>query len=180
MERDLNSKLTMSLDDVIKTDPAPRNRGFRGGDSRPRRDDRPRRDFRPRRDERPRHDDRRDDRRGREEVRMRIDEDRSRSRSRDVRMGDGARSSGAVELRRVGARRSPSPDGRKIIKVGNLPSGVTWRDLKDAFGGPLIEHADVDGPVGFLKFKDSTAALKAIREYDGGNLNGNKIYVRYA
>ncbi len=67
-----------------------------------------------------------------------------------------------------------------MIKIGNLPEGVSWRDLKDAFGGPLVDHADVDGPVGFVKFKESSDAFNAIKQFDGGNLNGNKIYVRYA
>ncbi len=166
----LDKKLAMSLDDIIKSDGGPGSRRpGRGGHSS---------SHRPRRDNR---DDRRKENR---DTRMRIADDRSRSRSRDVRMR--GRDAGGVTLSSrtqtaSSRRRSASPEGRRIIKVGNLPEGLSWRDLKDAFGGSgTVEHADVDGPVGFVKFKESAAAVKAIREYDGGNLNGNKIYVRYA
>ena len=119
---------------------------------------------------------------------MRIDRSRSRSPMRDEsgkqrRRGDegGQQRGRGVELRSARRpARSASPGGRLMVKVGNLPSGIQWQDLKDAFGSASIDRADVDGQVGFLKFKDSQDAERAIREYDGGVLNGNKIYVRYA
>ena len=81
-------------------------------------------------------------------------------------------------------QRSRSPArgaGRRIVKVSNMPAGLTWQELKDAFSsvGP-VERADVDGNVGIIIFRNSADAKEAIRVYDGGVMNGRKIAASYA
>lgn len=68
-----------------------------------------------------------------------------------------------------------------MIKVSNIPSGLTWYDVKDAFKsvGP-VERCDVDHGTAWVKFSDPRHAQAAVKEYNGGDLNGNIIRVCHA
>lgn len=68
----------------------------------------------------------------------------------------------------------------------NLPWGVTWKGLRDAFGGcPGVERADVvlDGAgrsrgFGTVRFATPDDAAAAVEEMNHASLGGRTITVR--
>ena len=68
-----------------------------------------------------------------------------------------------------------------MIKVTNVPRELTWYDLKEAFQSVgHVERCDVDNGTAWVKFSDIRDAKNAIKEYDGGDLNGRIIRVSHA
>lgn len=67
------------------------------------------------------------------------------------------------------------------IKITNVPKDLTWYDLKDAFKSVgYVERCDVDNGTAWIKFSTLREAKAAIKEYDGGDLNGRIIRVCHA
>lgn len=67
------------------------------------------------------------------------------------------------------------------IKITNVPRDLTWYDLKDAFKSVgYVERCDVDNGTAWIKFSTLRDAKDAIKEYDGGDLNGRIIRVCHA
>ncbi|KAF4677004.1 hypothetical protein FOL47_004002 [Perkinsus chesapeaki] len=76
-------------------------------------------------------------------------------------------------------RESSSGGGGCTIKITNIPDDLTWRDIKTSFGavGPVefcnVEESRRGGNQAIITFKDSRDAETAIENYDGGEMNGH-------
>ena len=69
-------------------------------------------------------------------------------------------------------------DNRRKIKIQNVPYDLTWKDVKDALSQVgKIERCDVDHGEATLIFASHKEALRAIQTYNGGDMNGRKIRV---
>ena len=69
-------------------------------------------------------------------------------------------------------------DNRRKIKIQNVPYDLTWKDVKDALSQVgKIERCDVDHGEATLIFSNHKEALRAIQTYNGGDMNGRKIRV---
>ena len=66
----------------------------------------------------------------------------------------------------------------KTIKVTNIPYDLTRQDVRDAFhSAGSIERCDVEKGTAWITFKDSRDAQDAVKNYDGGDMNGRRIKV---
>ena len=73
------------------------------------------------------------------------------------------------------AQRVVNNDRRKV-RITNIPYDVTWRDVKDAFSKVAkVERCDVEKGEATILFSTHDDALKAISTYNGGNMNGRVI-----
>ena len=76
------------------------------------------------------------------------------------------------------------------VYVGNLSYRTSWQDLKDFFGAVgAVRHADVlrePGPdgrskgCGIVEFETPDDAAAAILELNDAELDGRKIFIRWA
>ena len=65
---------------------------------------------------------------------------------------------------------------RRKVRITNIPYDVTWRDVKDAFSKVAkVERCDVEKGEATILFATHDDALKAISTYNGGNMNGRVI-----
>jgi polyadenylate-binding protein len=95
----------------------------------------------------------------------------------------------AVEVREnTGFKVTRSSRKSNQVYVKNLPYSVTWQQLRDAFA-PFGEVVRVDIPkdiderskgFGFLQFRTSLQAKKAIDKMNNAEFNGRKILVKHA
>ncbi|KAF4666984.1 hypothetical protein FOL46_002770 [Perkinsus olseni] len=105
------------------------------------------------------------------------------ARAMGVRPGKGA----AFNTRRTysgkgsGKGYSRESSGSCTIKITNIPDDLTWRDIKQSFGtvGPVefcnVEESRRGGNQAIITFKDSRDAQTAIDNYDGGEMNGRDL-----
>ncbi|KAF4749476.1 hypothetical protein FOZ63_003645 [Perkinsus olseni] len=105
------------------------------------------------------------------------------ARAMGVRPGKGA----AFNTRRSysgkgsGKGYSRESSGSCTIKITNIPDDLTWRDIKQSFGtvGPVefcnVEEGRRGGNQAIITFKDSRDAQTAIDNYDGGEMNGRDL-----
>jgi len=109
--------------------------------------------------------------------------DRSRSRHRSRRRRERSRS---YEYRsRSRSRRAP-PQGKYKVEVENIPSDMTWVDLKALArkmrGGEDVTFArtyrERDYCCGLLEFETSKGMEKLMRALDGKRINGLKVRMR--
>jgi len=74
-----------------------------------------------------------------------------------------------------------SATGSKRVKVTNIPTGLDWRDIKDAFeaetGEILRCSMDKDG-IAWIDYKYHKDAVKAVETFDLGELNNRTIGVK--
>lgn len=84
-------------------------------------------------------------------------------------------------------RRNPPPEGKYKVEIENLPSEMTWMDLKNLTrkmnGGECITFARTysasDGtPCGLLEFETKRSMEKLIKELDGKRINSHKVKMR--
>jgi RNA recognition motif-containing protein len=69
-------------------------------------------------------------------------------------------------------------DIRRKIKIQNVPYDLSWKDIKDALSQVgKIERCDVEHGEATLVFSSNKEALRAIQTYNGGDMNGRKIRV---
>lgn len=95
----------------------------------------------------------------------------------------------AVEVREnTGFRIFRSSRKSNQIYIKNLPYSVTWQQLRDVFA-PFGEVVRVDIPkdinerskgFGFVLFRSSTQAIKAIMKMNNAEFNGRTILVKHA
>jgi RNA recognition motif-containing protein len=73
-----------------------------------------------------------------------------------------------------------SGGGKRTVLVTNIPSDLHWRNVKSAFS--VAGRVDLcrlkDGRAEII-FRTAAAAQKAVGTYHGGDLNGNRIAVRF-
>jgi len=62
------------------------------------------------------------------------------------------------------------------VKITNVPLDLSWKDIRGAFSeiGP-VDRCDVEDGVATVKFREARDALKAVKTYDGGDMNGRRI-----
>jgi RNA recognition motif-containing protein len=85
-----------------------------------------------------------------------------------VKLNDGSRA--------AGGRRG----GKKTLLVTNVPAGVHWRNLKSAFSvAGRVEVCRLKDGRAEITFRTAAAAEEAVVMYHGGDLNGNRIAVRF-
>jgi len=67
------------------------------------------------------------------------------------------------------------------LQLSNIPAQVRWQDLKDVFSELFdVTFTSVDGyGNAVLELSNERDALKIIQKYNGGNLNGHPIRVRW-
>jgi RNA recognition motif. (a.k.a. RRM, RBD, or RNP domain) len=69
---------------------------------------------------------------------------------------------------------------RRKVRITNIPYDVTWRDVKDAFAKVAkVNHCNVEKGEATIVFESHQDALKAISTYNGGNMNGRVIKVAF-
>lgn len=95
----------------------------------------------------------------------------------------------AIEVREnTGFRIFRSSRKSNQIYIKNLPYSVTWQQLRDVFA-PFGEVVRVDIPkdinerskgFGFVLFRSSTQAIKAITKMNNAEFNGRTILVKHA
>ena len=82
--------------------------------------------------------------------------------------------------RKVVVKKGPNApaDPRKKIKITNVPYDLTWRDVKSALSEVgKIERCDVEHGEALITFASHKEAARAIQTYDNGDMNGRKIRV---
>ena len=85
--------------------------------------------------------------------------------------------------RRVVVKAGPNApaDIRRKIRIQNVPYDLTWKDVKEALSQVgKIERCDVDHGEATLLFSSHKEAMRAIQTYNGGDMNGRKIRVSFA
>lgn len=85
--------------------------------------------------------------------------------------------------RKVVVRKGPNApaDERKKIKITNIPYELTWRDVKGALSDVgKIERCDVERGEAIITFSNHKEASRAIQTYNNGDMNGRKIRVCFA
>jgi RNA recognition motif-containing protein len=62
------------------------------------------------------------------------------------------------------------------VKITNVPLDLNWKDIKSAFSEiGSVERCDVEDGVAIVKFRDPRDAQRAVKTYDGGDMNGRRI-----
>ncbi len=82
--------------------------------------------------------------------------------------------------RKVVVRKGPNApaDPRRKIKITNVPYDLTWKDVKSAVSEVgKIERCDVEHGEALITFASHKEAARAIQTYDNGDMNGRKIRV---
>ena len=166
---ELDTKLGMSLDDLIKTDKdtkmAVKQTRFRGRDNRSARPRAP-------------------------GVRKEVRKPESRRKDSDAEMTDVRKTNKIIDSRRNKkfADKPKAPLRAKVVlsgkkkeekrkvRITNIPYDVNWRDVKEAFAKTVaVERCDVEKGEAVIIFGSHADALKAINTYNGGNMNGRVI-----
>ena len=82
--------------------------------------------------------------------------------------------------RKVVVRKGPNApaDERRKIRITNVPYDLTWKDVKGALSDVgRIERCDVGHGEALVTFATHKEALRAIQTYHNGDMNGRKIKV---
>lgn len=85
--------------------------------------------------------------------------------------------------RKVVVRKGPNApaDERKKVKITNVPYDLTWKDVKGALSDVgKIERCDVERGEAMITFSSHKEAARAIQTYNNGDMNGRKIRVFFA
>jgi len=84
--------------------------------------------------------------------------------------------------KRVVVRKGPNaPEEKRKIKITNVPYDLTWKDVKSALSEVgNIERCDVEHGEALITFKSHKEAARAIQTYNNGDMNGRKIRVFFA
>lgn len=83
--------------------------------------------------------------------------------------------------RKVVISKGPNAPGEpRKVKVLNVPYDLTWKDVKAAMSEVgKIERCDVENGEALITFASHKEAEKAIQTYNGGDMNGRKIRVMF-
>jgi len=172
---DLDTKLNMSLDQLIKTDTDTKKalRSTRAG---------PRRGRGPRRSDADKAAPAAQPKVKKDTAKPQSDRNRRNKpkKDADVEMQTDRRPAKAPTSKVIlttnrEAKKVVTNDRRKV-RITNIPFDVTWRDVKDAFSKVAnVERCDVEKGEATLLFKSHADAVKAIGTYNGGNMNGRVI-----
>lgn len=94
------------------------------------------------------------------------------------RRSDGFRTRRMTDDRKLSTRDGLGDSRTKTVKVTNIPYDLAWKDVRDAFSSAgEIERCDVQKGTAWITFYDTHGAQKALRDYDGGDMNGRTIRV---
>lgn len=94
------------------------------------------------------------------------------------RRSDGFQTRRMIDVRKLSTRDRLMDSRTKTVKVTNIPYDLAWKDVKDAFSSAgEIERCDVQKGTAWITFYDTQGAQKALKDYDGGEMNGRTIRV---
>jgi RNA recognition motif-containing protein len=122
---------------------------------------------------------RRNDEDGDTKMTNRKETDRRRKVIRRVSTG-GKQDSVRKFSRKVVVKAGPNApaDIRRKVKITNIPYDLKWQDVKDAMSSVgRIERCDVEHGEAILLFSNHKEALRAVQTYHNGDMNGRKIRV---
>lgn len=100
----------------------------------------------------------------------------SKDSKMDVDNGDGSKRFS----RKVVVKKGPNApeDERKKVRITNVPYDLTWKDVKGALSDVgKIDRCDVGQGEALVTFSTHKEALRAIQTYHNGDMNGRKIKV---
>ena len=106
--------------------------------------------------------------------------DKKKSRKGSNNAMDTSDSSKKGFSRKVVVRKGPDApgDNRRKVKITNVPYDLTWKDVKGALSSVgHIERCDVERGEATLTFATHKEAARAIQTYNNGDMNGRKIRV---
>jgi RNA recognition motif-containing protein len=100
----------------------------------------------------------------------------------DTRVERRKSETGGKFSRKVVVKKGPNApsDERRKVKITNVPYDLTWKDVKSALSEVgSIERCDVEHGVALITFAGHKEAVRAIKTYDNGDMNGRKIRVSF-